>query len=127
MEPLHGIAAIVPVSLEVDDDLVHFRPDYIAGWALRRERDSQRTEPPRNCSYASGGQAGRELRRKTISNGRFSRSGDAGMQSGNALIRDEVRAIERARFARLPWPLRVIGAVLDFVLRRPSPGEVQNS
>jgi hypothetical protein len=32
-----------------------------------------------------------------------------------------VAEIEAARFARLPWPVRAIGAVLDFVLRRPSP------
>jgi hypothetical protein len=32
-----------------------------------------------------------------------------------------VAEIEAARFARLPWPIRAIGAVLDFVLRRPSP------
>jgi hypothetical protein len=38
-----------------------------------------------------------------------------------ALIWAEVRAIERARFAKLPWPVRAIGAMLDFVLRRPSP------
>jgi hypothetical protein len=31
-----------------------------------------------------------------------------------------VAEIEAARFARLPWPVRAIGAVLDFVLRRPS-------
>ncbi|HTF66975.1 MAG TPA: hypothetical protein VK638_30260, partial [Edaphobacter sp.] len=24
-----------------------------------------------------------------------------------------------ARYARLPWPVRAIGAVLDFILRRP--------
>jgi hypothetical protein len=29
--------------------------------------------------------------------------------------------IEAARSARLPWPVRAIGAVLDFTLRRPSP------
>jgi hypothetical protein len=39
----------------------------------------------------------------------------------DALIWAEVRAIERARFAKLPWPVRAIGAMLDFVLRRPSP------
>jgi hypothetical protein len=32
-----------------------------------------------------------------------------------------VAEIEAARFARLPWPVRAIGAVVDFVLRRPSP------
>jgi hypothetical protein len=32
-----------------------------------------------------------------------------------------VAEIEAARLARLPWPVRPIGAVLDFVLRRPSP------
>jgi hypothetical protein len=32
-----------------------------------------------------------------------------------------VAEIEAARFARLPWAVRAIGAVLDFVLRRPSP------
>jgi hypothetical protein len=32
-----------------------------------------------------------------------------------------VAEIEAARFARLLWPVRAIGAVLDFVLRRPSP------
>jgi hypothetical protein len=32
-----------------------------------------------------------------------------------------VAEIEAARSARLPWPVRVIGAVLDFILRRPSP------
>ncbi|HTF65778.1 MAG TPA: hypothetical protein VK638_24120 [Edaphobacter sp.] len=31
-----------------------------------------------------------------------------------------VAEIEAARYARLPWPIRAIGAVLDFVLRRPS-------
>jgi hypothetical protein len=31
-----------------------------------------------------------------------------------------VAEIEAARFARLPWPVRAIGAVLDFVLIRPS-------
>jgi hypothetical protein len=31
-----------------------------------------------------------------------------------------VAEIEAARFARLPWPIRAIGVVLDFVLRRPS-------
>ena len=31
-----------------------------------------------------------------------------------------VAEIEAARFARLPWPIRAVGAVLDFVLRRPS-------
>jgi hypothetical protein len=31
-----------------------------------------------------------------------------------------VAEIDAARFARLPWPVRAIGAVLDFVLRRPS-------
>jgi hypothetical protein len=31
-----------------------------------------------------------------------------------------VAEIEAARYARLPWPVRAIGAVLDFVLRRPS-------
>jgi hypothetical protein len=33
------------------------------------------------------------------------------------------RALEEfyaARDARLPWPIRAIGAVLDFILRRPS-------
>jgi hypothetical protein len=29
--------------------------------------------------------------------------------------------IEAARFARLPWPVRAIGAILDFIFRRPSP------
>jgi hypothetical protein len=29
-----------------------------------------------------------------------------------------VAEIEAARFARLPWPIRAIGAILDFVLRR---------
>jgi hypothetical protein len=37
------------------------------------------------------------------------------------LIWAEVRAIDRARFRKLPWPVRAIGAMLDFVLRRPSP------
>jgi hypothetical protein len=27
---------------------------------------------------------------------------------------------ENVRFARLPWPIRAVGAVLDFILRRPS-------
>lgn len=31
--------------------------------------------------------------------------------------------IEAARFDRLPWPVRAIGAILDFVFRRPSPGK----
>jgi hypothetical protein len=31
-----------------------------------------------------------------------------------------VAEIEAARYARLPWPIRAVGAVLDFVLRRPS-------
>jgi hypothetical protein len=31
-----------------------------------------------------------------------------------------IAEIETARFARLPWPVRAIGAVLDFVLRRPA-------
>jgi hypothetical protein len=31
-----------------------------------------------------------------------------------------VAEAEAARYARLPWPVRAIGAVLDFVLRRPS-------
>jgi hypothetical protein len=32
-----------------------------------------------------------------------------------------VAEIEAARFARLPWPVRAVGAVLDFALRRSSP------
>jgi hypothetical protein len=32
-----------------------------------------------------------------------------------------VAEIEAARYARLPRAVRAIGAVLDFVLRRPSP------
>jgi hypothetical protein len=28
--------------------------------------------------------------------------------------------IEAARYAKLPWPIRVLGAMLDFVFRRPS-------
>jgi hypothetical protein len=31
-----------------------------------------------------------------------------------------VAEIEAARWARLPWPIRAVGAVLDFILRRPS-------
>lgn len=31
-----------------------------------------------------------------------------------------VAEIEAARYARLPWPVRVIGAVLDVIFRRPS-------
>jgi hypothetical protein len=31
-----------------------------------------------------------------------------------------VAEIEAARYARLPWPIRAVGAVLDFILRRPS-------
>jgi hypothetical protein len=31
-----------------------------------------------------------------------------------------VAEIEPARYARLPWPIRAIGAVLDFIFRRPS-------
>jgi hypothetical protein len=30
-----------------------------------------------------------------------------------------VAEIEAARYARLPWPIRAVGAVLDFILRRP--------
>jgi hypothetical protein len=30
-----------------------------------------------------------------------------------------VAEIEAARYARLPWPVRAVGAVLDFILRRP--------
>ena len=29
--------------------------------------------------------------------------------------------IEAARYARLPWPIRAVGAILDVVFRRPSP------
>jgi hypothetical protein len=29
-----------------------------------------------------------------------------------------VAEIEAARYARLPWPVRAVGAVLDFILRR---------
>ena len=32
-----------------------------------------------------------------------------------------VAEIEAARYARLPWPVRAVGVVLDFILRRPSP------
>jgi hypothetical protein len=34
-----------------------------------------------------------------------------------------VAEIEAARFARLPWPVRAVGAIVDFVFRRPSPGK----
>ena len=37
----------------------------------------------------------------------------------NAEAAIAVAEIEAARFARLPWPVRAIGAVLDFILRRP--------
>jgi hypothetical protein len=29
--------------------------------------------------------------------------------------------VEAARYARLPWPIRAIGVILDIVFRRPSP------
>jgi hypothetical protein len=32
--------------------------------------------------------------------------------------------IDAARFARLPWPARAIGAMLDSIFRRPSPDKV---
>jgi hypothetical protein len=31
----------------------------------------------------------------------------------------ELAEVEAARYARLPWPIRAIGAVFDFVFRRP--------
>jgi hypothetical protein len=31
-----------------------------------------------------------------------------------------VAEIEAARYARLPWPVRAVGVVLDFILRRSS-------
>jgi hypothetical protein len=65
------------------------------------------------------GQAGKDLRKSRILGNRFSGSVDVGTR--DAQIWAEVRAIERARFAKLPWPVRAIGAMLDFVLRRPSP------
>jgi hypothetical protein len=37
----------------------------------------------------------------------------------NAEAAIAVAEIEAARFARLPWPVRAIAAVLDFILRRP--------
>jgi hypothetical protein len=39
-------------------------------------------------------------------------------QRRNAEAARAVAEIEAARFARLPWPVRAIGAVLDFILRR---------
>jgi hypothetical protein len=29
--------------------------------------------------------------------------------------------VEAARYARLPWPIRAVGVILDIVFRRPSP------
>ena len=40
-------------------------------------------------------------------------------QSREANAARAVAEIEASRFARLPWLVRAIGAVLDFVFRRP--------
>jgi hypothetical protein len=38
-----------------------------------------------------------------------------------AADRRALAEVEAARDARLPWPIRAIGVVLDLVFRRPSP------
>jgi hypothetical protein len=61
------------------------------------------------------------LRKSKISDGRFSGRGDVDMQREMRSFGRKFELYDAARFAKLPWPIRAIGAMLDFVLRRTSP------